>query len=304
MASRSPSTGRLLPCNVWRRSISNVSRLIPLTLMQTSHKPLNPTHVNAWLDQGADLITFFVDEWHGSSSPASKSSDFCSAEEYLHAAWGRRYVRAYRSLRIGAIRSDFLRLCYVADRGGFYSDRDVCPGTLALRALRHLGAPLVLPRTRSFLKAPAVWNAFFGAAPRHPLMISLCHTALERIEGHYAAWGGLDLVMGIAGPVLMAPLLQADHRLILHMDQLDSLNPNNLRVGGASAWVRGNDGQSPWLGSAVIQCPDTREDNYTTRWMEPNYWMNRANRGEVYWSNFEPQDVARFTDVTPIRVDD
>ena len=71
--------------------------------------------------------------------------DDASGFEYLNHSWGPRFANAFAKPRAFAIRSDFLRLCYIAEHGGFYSDADVCPvHREVLSRMQQTRAPLIL----------------------------------------------------------------------------------------------------------------------------------------------------------------
>jgi len=181
--------------------------------MQTDAQPPPANSSHAWQRAAPGLEHTFLDD--------------CAGWHYLARAWGARHAAAFASVRAGAVKSDFLRICYLADRGGFYADTDVCvaPEAEANASLGALvsgggatttdGAPPQLVVVASIdedrdspapcttfaypgrsrgelqlgakrhprcLRPTALFNAFIGAAPRHPRLVALCAEALRNIE--------------------------------------------------------------------------------------------------------------------------
>lgn len=133
-------------------------------------------------------------------------------QRYLNASWGPRFARAFGQLALGPIRSDFLRLAYIAEHGGFYADADVCPmGNATLAQLRDLGAPLVIVASQF---NGELLNAFFGAVPRHPDLQPLVWAALHHIEAGGREYKNLGAT-AVAGPMLMGSLLHARPKVVL-----------------------------------------------------------------------------------------
>ena len=273
---------------------------IPLSLFQTNHKPPLSDHVEGWSRNNPGLKYTFMDDR--------------AARRYLLRSWGPRHASAFSSLGIGAVRSDFLRLCYIADRGGFYADVDTCGGNISLVELRQTGAPLIVVPSASFTLKPSVWNAFFAAKPRHPALIQLVKSSLERIEKRYGARGGAEEILAIAGPNAMAPLLTVDGvlrlNMLAHFDPVPEGNkPERWVQGERIIGVKGDDGKTlleyyakpdmdpkreeslynhtAWSkahhGYAAMDCPL----NWTKRKLQlslkdPEYWIFRARQGLVY----------------------
>ena len=133
----------------------------------------------------------------------------------------------------------FLRLCYIAEHGGFYADADVCPGANhMLSRLRAMGAPLVI--TRSAFDGELL-NAFFGATPRHPALQPLVWAALRHIEGGGRGYAKLSPT-AVAGPMLMGPLLHAHPLLTLQENATGTAylpSEPSLRVGGCAGVKKG-----------------------------------------------------------------
>ena len=242
--------------------------------------------------------------------------DDATGAAYLQHAWGAPYATAFRNLALGAIRSDFLRLCFLADRGGFYADNDLCPGNVTLALLRRVAeARLVLPGELGFEGQPAVWNAFMGAPPRHPALLSLAQRAMQRVTERFAGSAALrypqDKAMEIAGPLLLAPLLRATDALLLHADRRRRswvrppgcahfpafLNePPCWGTGAASAWLLlenasaaadaaadggAGGGDAPWVGVAAQTCPGS---NFWKRLAQPDHWIWGALSHKLYVS--------------------
>jgi len=136
--------------------------------------------------------------------------DDASGFEYLNHSWGPRFANAFAKPRAFAIRSDFLRLCYIAEHGGFYSDADVCPvHREVLSRMQQTRAPLILVQS---MATGEVLNAFLGAVPRHPDLQPLVWAALRHLEKESYA----DLVAtAVAGPQLLGPLLHSRQAFVL-----------------------------------------------------------------------------------------
>lgn len=144
--------------------------ILPMQLFQSGRRP----NAEAWRRANPGLSYVWMDPMQ--------------ARIYLSEAWGEAYALAYDSLKHSSSRSQFVGLCYVADRGGFYAHRDTCPGAAlpapwsALRALTMTSAQLVLALTSDFEAKETVSNGFFGAAARHPATLLAAQRAMERIQ--------------------------------------------------------------------------------------------------------------------------
>jgi hypothetical protein len=123
-------------------SVANGSARIPLRLYQTIDRLDRAGLADAWRSsEGSGLQYVLHDDVLG--------------QRYLNASWGPRFARAFGQLRLGPIRSDFLRLAYVAEHGGFYADADVCPQRAGfLSSLIAHGTYRVARRTRHSPPAP------------------------------------------------------------------------------------------------------------------------------------------------------
>lgn len=75
-------------------------------------------------------------------------------------------------------RSDFLRLCFLAEHGGFYVDMDEYPGERSLTELIAMGKPLILANNTASKRDLRVYNAFIGAVPHHPALVSLAEQVI------------------------------------------------------------------------------------------------------------------------------
>lgn len=194
--------------------------MIPLALYQTDRTVPSREYLREWRSASPGLQYVFHDD--------------CTGHEYLRLAWSGRHAAAFRSLVAGGIKSDFLRLCYIADRGGFYADTDALAGNVSLLELsRDSGSSLIVtasvdveeeraPEGFVIGRRPRMFNSFFGARPRHPLLLELVRKALGNIESRFASdvrsRAGRDYhdVMGIAGPTLLGPLVHEPSALVLY----------------------------------------------------------------------------------------
>mmetsp|Transcript_2160 Transcript_2160/g.4207 ORF Transcript_2160/g.4207 Transcript_2160/m.4207 type:complete len:322 (+) Transcript_2160:64-1029(+) len=235
---------------------------VPLTLFQSDKDPPNASLVAKWKKANPGLEYVFMDDDAGRA--------------YLAERWSEKHAAAFDSINIGALRSDFLRLCYMADRGGFYADSDLCPAQVSLAELRSTcsDSKLFVPLTTGFGSEPAVWNAFFGAVPRHPALLRLVDQALDCIERRCGSDGTLDGAMWISGPVRMAPLLMEAHSTILHIDAKTTSEALAMHKapGGVSAWLLGAGHR--WIGPVVEQCPGSE-----ARLKYSGYWQNMISAG-------------------------
>eukprot|EP00310_Coccolithus_braarudii_P023299 CAMPEP_0183334734 /NCGR_PEP_ID=MMETSP0164_2-20130417/3241_1 /TAXON_ID=221442 /ORGANISM="Coccolithus pelagicus ssp braarudi, Strain PLY182g" /LENGTH=384 /DNA_ID=CAMNT_0025503931 /DNA_START=95 /DNA_END=1249 /DNA_ORIENTATION=- len=252
-------------------------RQIPLSLLQTDRK-FDANGRRLWTSANPGLSYVFFDD--------------AQAEAYLERRWGRRHADAFISLGIGALRADFLRLCYLADKGGFYADTDVCPAEVPLATLRN--ASIVVVPQLSFAKRACVWNAFIGAAPGHPAMTKLVWKALRRIENRHAQNGGPEGLLEIAGPRLLSPLLF--EKGVLWLDSWATFRgmhtkPEKRLFKGSSypgeVWIDPKNTSSMYNRTAALpgqaggpvatECPR----NWTRRLLQlqlkdESYWMNQA----------------------------
>lgn len=192
---------------------------IPNTLMQSDKERPPAAAIAPWVRASESLAITFMDD--------------CAAEDYLEDAWGSRFVKAFQSLRSGAIKCDFLRLAYIADRGGFYADTDSCAADVSLETLRQRAiehrASLII--TESYWKPDDKrfnFNGFFAAQPKHPALMKLAHAALDNVEkrlgANHSAKSPMPefcdcssgcCAMAIAGPGLMASLFKEPNTIVL-----------------------------------------------------------------------------------------
>ena len=170
-----------------------LTNMIPLTLYQTDKTVPSEQHVTEWKRLNPGLTYVF----HTNTD----------AEAYLLQAWGPEHRDAFRVIVPGAIKADFLRLCYIADRGGFYCDTDNAPGDL--RAL----TPHSLVVCQS-MHSRQLFNAFFGARPGHPALAQLVDRALDNIRQRRYWYGG-HMITAIAGPRLMGELVDEPDSVVL-----------------------------------------------------------------------------------------
>ena len=162
---------------------------IPLSLFQTDVSKPDDDYIASWTAVSPGLEYVFMND--------------CDGSNYLRASWGERYSTAFNSIAAGAIKADFLRLCYIAEHGGFYVDTDNCAGDISLTRLREHANE----KNHSLIYVKSVddgrvFNAFFGAVARHPLVEEAARASLARIEARYAESATADptMVMEIAGP--------------------------------------------------------------------------------------------------------
>ena len=168
--SSGPPTSRgapLLPEPGTRLDGDASSPTIPLALYQTAPRRPAPDYIANWTSASPGITYTFHDD--------------CAGVTYLRQSqlWGEAYARAFLTLAAGAIKSDLLRLCYLAEHGGFYVDSDNVPGEETIATLRAKGTSLVVTRS---IDAGAVFNAFLGAAPRHPRLLQLARQSLANVE--------------------------------------------------------------------------------------------------------------------------
>ena len=192
------------------RESAHPSTMVPPHLFQTDRHAPSPRVVERWRQWGIESHTF---------------QDDCAGHAWLQRTWGQRAASAFRSLRAGGIRSDLLRLCYLASNGGWYSDTDNHPSNVSMRQLGGAHRLVVVASIDADREAsswrPRVFNAFMGAEPRHAALLRLCERAIERVVARHAedsrASAGRDYrdVLGIAGPTLLRPLLDEPRALVL-----------------------------------------------------------------------------------------
>ena len=215
-------------------SADATAEMIPNTLMQSDKEPPSAESIAPWTRSTGLNVTFLDD---------------CAGERYLESAWGSRFVSAFRSLRSGAFKCDFLRLAYIADRGGFYADTDSCAADVTLETLRQRAArsnaSLIL--TESYWKPNGKrfnFNGFFAARPKHAALIRLAHMAVDNIEQRLGANfsakspapGFCDCATGccamaIAGPALMHHLFKEPDTLVLpEVDRGEVFDPASKRT--------------------------------------------------------------------------
>ena len=129
----------------------------------------------------------------------------CDGAKYLSESpfWGEQYASAFRRIRYAAIKSDLVRIAYLAEHGGFYVDSDHVPGNLSLielvRTVQDAKKNLVLPLVpeKELVKGEQVrvYNALLGAVPRHPGMI---HLVVEALNNVHKEVGGCTSLSGLS----------------------------------------------------------------------------------------------------------
>jgi hypothetical protein len=260
---------------------------IPLQIFQTSKSSIPQYRVHKWKEQ-VDSYVYMND---------------AQGQDYLTTHWGSRYTKAFKSIASGAIRADFLRLCYMAENGGFYIDSDMCAGNVSLQSLRTTGTELIIVPQTSFSNADiVVWNSFFGVIPKHPIMMQLVNTSLSRIEQKmYINEQNLETATSIAGGRLMRPLLDANHSIwletaIKYRDEY-RISPHVRTTGKRRARtqvrmditdIKTLYNQTVWvknIGPVAYECPrnwNKRIKQLTLK--DPNYWFTQVgiNKGIYY----------------------
>lgn len=218
-----------------KASADAATEMIPNTLMQSDKEPPSAESIAPWTRHGTGLNVTFLDD--------------CAGERYLETAWGSQFANAFRSLRSGAFKYDFLRLAYIADRGGFYADTDSCAVDVTLETLRQRAAlsnaSLIL--TESYWKPKGkqyMFNGFFAARPKHAALIRLAHMAVHNIEKRLGANSSAKspapgfcdcsdgcCAMAIAGPALMHHLFKEPDILVLpEVDRGEVFDPASKRT--------------------------------------------------------------------------
>jgi hypothetical protein len=111
-----------------------------------------------------------------------------ACELYLEKHFGQRFRRAFRAIRPGAYRADFFRYCFVWQNGGIYIDCGIVPEVKLIDVI-HEDTTLLLTRdipSRVSEFGNGLWNAVFGAVPRHPIVGNAIAISLARVEAAVA----------------------------------------------------------------------------------------------------------------------
>jgi tetratricopeptide (TPR) repeat protein len=163
--------GSLEPTNSPAEGAAANRMLIPPVLFRFWDKPVPPEDVQAVLGS-----------WDG---PAEGLRDVLfdetAARAFITETYPDRYLAAYDACHHPAMKSDFLRLCYLTERGGIYLDVDQArvPGGPSLRQ-SLAGRSLVLPLSAT---GPVYTNNnIIAAVPGHPVLRMALEEALVRIE--------------------------------------------------------------------------------------------------------------------------
>ncbi|ORE93922.1 glycosyltransferase [Aurantimonas sp. 22II-16-19i] len=117
------------------------------------------------------------------------------ARSFLVELGDRNVLAAYDRAAHPAMRSDLFRLVYAYHRGGIYADADEASLMPLARIVPAEGDILLVLEERTGV----VWNGFFAAAPRHPIIGRALRIAAARI---LAATAGN--VWSITGPPVLA----------------------------------------------------------------------------------------------------
>ena len=159
---------RLIPKLCALRLSSNVlGEDAQACMLPTEQRGPVPLHLLLISDQGRQEET--AARWQQANPGLQVTAmDMCDGAKYLSESpfWGEQYASAFRRIRYAAIKSDLLRIAYLAEHGGFYADADVCPVyNSTLSRLAASGAPLVIVAS---MFSGELLNAFFGAVPPRP----------------------------------------------------------------------------------------------------------------------------------------
>ena len=120
--------------------------------------------------------------------------DDAECRRFVEVQFGPRVLAAYDAIEAGAFRADLWRYCALYAHGGVYADLDtLCVG--AIDAVLDPGAGLVVPVD---LDSRNLFNAFIGAAPRHPVMLACVERIVAKVEA-----GERQAGLGFSGPGLL-----------------------------------------------------------------------------------------------------
>jgi len=174
---------------------SNLSASVPRTLIRYWHDPYGvPEDVKACLaswdrlrDEGFEFRTF----------------DDISAAAYISERYGALHLSAFRRCRHPAMRSDYLRLCFVLADGGFYVDADDVLLEEAWRCVFLNGSLKLQPlcyeiSTGAMIPAAQIWrrdlptdgrifyvnNNPIAAPAGHPILRRALERATKKLLGH------------------------------------------------------------------------------------------------------------------------
>lgn len=218
-------------------------RKVPRTLIRYWHDPSDlPADVSdclaSWdrlVDEGFEM-RMFCDE---------------TALAYIAERYGAREHEAFLRCRHPAMRSDYLRMCFILAEGGFYVDADDALLGDGWKDLFNDGRLKVQPLcydipTAQMIPADEIWrvdlptkgrifyvnNNPIAAPPRHPVLQKALTRATDRLLGS----DPLPEIQSTTGPGNLTAALAAHARELLAAD--DSFDFELLRDWGAIAETR------------------------------------------------------------------
>lgn len=163
---------------------------IPHKIMQTD-LTMKTSRKKEWLEQNPGWEYFFLDD------PAA--IDFLEKISPEHA-------QAFKVIVPGAIKADFLRLAWLYENGGVYSDLDMKPTVLS----PYMDLADLVLATTSHERAciSEIYNAVMMAPPKSSLIGAMLELALERVKKRHRDKWGEQSCYGVAGPTLVAQVLK------------------------------------------------------------------------------------------------
>lgn len=193
-----------------RRPVSRAQHVLsqpPRVLLQYWDNPSVPSDVAACMTTWNSLISYDFQR---------VTFDRARAREFIGLNYSPEHVAAFDAARHPAIRSDYFRLCYIADRGGWYVDADdayqgadltplLKPRGLRLQALCYDLDSGQMVDAAEALAGPDDQNVIHYvnndpliARPKHPILIATLKHATTALLSPEPA-GHVD-VQAIAGP--------------------------------------------------------------------------------------------------------
>ena len=290
---------RLIPKLCALRLSSNVlGEDAQACMLPTEQRGPVPLHLLLISDQGRQEET--AARWQQANPGLQVTAmDMCDGAKYLSESpfWGEQYASAFRRIRYAAIKSDLVRIAFLAEHGGFYVDSDHVPGNLSLielvRTVQDAKKNLVLPLVpeKELVKGEQVrvYNALLGAVPRHPGMIHLVVEALNNVHkevGGCTSLSGLSqaaqlvatrlAVTDIAGPRLLG-------RMLRHLPDVYWLEKSKS-ARGIAVVDRSSD-----AGVREVSVGVTYEEalrgahNKLNWWCTNEHWTDAVKTDSVYW---------------------
>mmetsp|Transcript_93579 Transcript_93579/g.165566 ORF Transcript_93579/g.165566 Transcript_93579/m.165566 type:complete len:324 (+) Transcript_93579:77-1048(+) len=171
-------------------SVTGKKAPIPKIIMQTA-KDRNRSDPETWLKYNPGWEYIFLDD--------AAAMEFLRSVDEIHAS-------NFDLIIPGAIKADYLRLVWLATKGGVYIDADNEPD-----ALDHYlnGTDLVLAKQQYEVNCTsAVHNAFMVAPPSSPLIVRMLNLSMQNIAiRKRPRWGGQSCYE-VAGPTVIARVLK------------------------------------------------------------------------------------------------